>query len=153
MYKISFVSDAFTDLISEFPFIQLYYTLPSPVVEDDNNDNKKMNIELDKEIREYIEEVFMDIDGETCEVMEPGTYYLASDFAYDDWANFLPHIENLSKAFPEVCFILTYTYGKGYIPKTFIMNGFCYEDTSLAYEYDFEKLGMETEITTYTVED
>ena len=61
-------------------------------------------------------------------------------------------IKNLSKAFPEVCFILTYTYGKGYTPKTFIMNGFCYEDTSLAYEYDFEKLGTKTEITTYTVE-
>ena len=43
--------------------------------------------------------------------------------------------------------------GKGYTPKTFIMNGFCYEDTSLAYEYDFEKFGMKTEITTYTVED
>ena len=27
------------------------------------------------------------------------------------------------------------------------------EDTSLAYEYDFEKLGTKTEITTYTVED
>ena len=53
MYKVSFVSDAFTDLISEFPYMRLYYTLPSPVGEDDNNDNKKMNMELDKEIHNY----------------------------------------------------------------------------------------------------
>ena len=64
MYKVSFVSDAFTDLISDFPFIRLYYTLPSPVVENDNNDNKKMNMELDKEIREYIEEILMDNLGD-----------------------------------------------------------------------------------------
>ena len=50
MYKVSFVSDAFTDLISEFPYIRLYYTLLSPVVEDDDNDNKEMDMELDKEI-------------------------------------------------------------------------------------------------------
>lgn len=153
MYKISFVSDAFTVLVSEFPYIRLYYTLPSPVVEDDGSDNGKMDMELDKEIREYIEEVFMDIDGETCEVIEPGTYYLASNFAYDDWADFLPQVENLSKAFPEVCFILTYAYGKNYTSKTFIMNGFCYEDTSVNNEYDFKKLGTKTEIATYKVED
>lgn len=148
MYKVSFVSDAFTDLVSEFPFIRLYYTTSSPVVEDDDSDGK-MDMKLDKEIREYIKDTFVDIDGEACEVMESGTYYLASDFAYDDWANFLPQIESLSKAFPKVCFILTYTYGKNYTPKTFIMNGLCYEDTSVDHEYDFEKLGTDTEVTTY----
>lgn len=150
MYEVSFTSDEVSDVFSEMPFIRLYYSIPEGLMSEEDS---PFDAELDKKIRHYIKDYFRNCYGECCEVKEPGSYLLASNFEYDfDWSDFPKHLTALSKKFPKVVFILNYYYTKGIITKLYLQNGFCFADTSIDMS-GVDKLNTGTEITTYKVGD
>ena len=90
MYEVSFISDEVSDVFSEMPFIRLYYSIPEDFMSDEDS---PFDAELDKKIRRYIKAHFRDCDGDCCEIEEPGSYLLASDFEYGfDWSDFPKHL-------------------------------------------------------------
>ena len=150
MYEVSFISDEVSDVFSEMPFIRLYYSIPEDFMSDEDS---PFDAELDKKIRRYIKAHFRDCDGDCCEIEEPGSYLLASDFEYGfDWSDFPKHLVELSKKFPKVVFILNYYYDKGIVTKVYLQNGLYFCDTSKDMS-GIDKLSTDTKIVTYRVED
>lgn len=150
MYKVSFISDEVSDLFSEMPFIKLYYSIPKDFMSDEIT---PFDVELDKKIRRYIKVNFRDCDGDCCDIEEPGSYLLASNFEYGfDWSDFPKHLTTLSKKFSKVVFILNYHYDKGVVTKTYLQNGLYFCDTSKDMS-GLDKLSTDMKIVTYTVED